>query len=134
MALNPHYSNTAVNAEANALAVLFNNGYLRIYDGTQPANADTAVGAQNLLAELRFAATAFGAAVAGVITANAMVNDTDANATGTASWFRALQSDGTTSLYDGSAGTSASDLVMPTVAIQQHAEVDVTSLTITIQK
>lgn len=53
MALNPKYSNTMVNAEANAVGDALNNGYIRIYDGSQPANADTAVGAQVLLAELR---------------------------------------------------------------------------------
>ena len=33
MANNLKLSNTAVNAEADALSVLLDNGYLRIYDG-----------------------------------------------------------------------------------------------------
>ena len=65
MALNTQLSNSAVNTEADALGPQLNTGYLRIYDGTQPATADTAIGAQVLLAELRFNATAFPAAVAG---------------------------------------------------------------------
>ena len=65
MALNPKYCDTMVNAEANAVGDALNLGYIRIYDGSQPANADTAVGAQNLLAELRFGADAFAAAVGG---------------------------------------------------------------------
>ena len=69
MALNPKLSNAAASAAADAVCVLANTGYLRIYDGTQAADANTAVGAQVLLAELRFGATAFGAASNGVATA-----------------------------------------------------------------
>ena len=105
MALNPTLSNVAANAEADAACALANTGWLRIYDGTQPANADTAVSTQNILAELRFGATAFGASVAGVATANAITADSSANATGTATWFRVFKSDGTTALWDGSVGT-----------------------------
>jgi hypothetical protein len=34
------------------LAPLLNSGFIEIYDGTQPANADTAVSTQNLIATL----------------------------------------------------------------------------------
>lgn len=134
MALNPKFSNACVNAEADALATLLNTGYLRIYDGAQAATADTALGAQVLLAELRFNATAFGASVAGVITANALTGDSAANATGTATWFRALKSDGSSAICDGSVGTSGTDLVMNSTAIQVNASVTVSSLTITVSK
>jgi hypothetical protein len=134
VANNLKMSNAAVNAEADALSDLLDNGYLRIYDGSQPANADTAVGAQTLLAELRFNATASGAAVAGVITFNAFTADSSANATGTASWFRALKSDGTTAVMDGTVGTSSSDLVLNSTAIQSGAEVSVTSWSHTVPK
>lgn len=134
MPTNPKFANAAVNAEADALGAQFDNGYLRIYDGSQPANADTAVGAQVLLAELRFNADAFPAAVAGLLTANAITGDAAANATGTASWFRALQSNGTSVIMDGSVGTSSSDLVLDSVAIQVNADVNVTSFTIQISK
>src|SRR3990167_716643 len=112
MALNPKFSNTAVNTEADALAALLNTGYIRIYTGTQPASADTAVTTQTLLAELRFSATAFSASVLGVITANSITSDSSANNTGTATWFRALKSDGTTVILDGSAGESSANLIL----------------------
>ena len=134
MALNPKRSNAAVNAAADALTTLLNNGYLRIYDGAQPATADTAVGAQTLLAELRFNATAFGAASAGVATANAFTSDASANNTGTASWFRALKSDGTTAVFDGSVGTTSADLVVNSTGISTGAEVSVSSFTYTENK
>lgn len=124
MATNPKRSNTAVNAAAVAVTTLANTGYLRIYDGTQPATADTAITTQVLLAELRWNATAFGAPAAGVATANAITSDASANNTGTATWFRALQSDGTTVLFDGSVGTSAADLILVTTSIVALAIVD----------
>lgn len=134
MANNPKWSNAAVNAEADALAALLNDGYLRIYDGTQPANADTAITSQVLLAELRFGNPAFAAAVAGLLTANTITTDTAANATGTATWFRALKSDGTSVVFDGSVGTSAADLILDSVAIQVNADVSVSSFTHQVSK
>ena len=134
MALNLKLSNFAVNNEADSIAAQFNTGYLRIYDGAQAADADTAVGAQVLLAELRFNATAFGAAVAGVLTANAITSDASANATGTAAWYRALKSDGTTVLCDGSVGTSGANCNLNSTAIQSGAEVSVSSFTYTVPK
>lgn len=134
MALNLKLANAAVNAEADALSDQLDNGYLRIYDGSQPATADTAVGAQTLLAELRFNATAAPAASAGVLTFNAFTADASANATGTAAWFRALKSDGSTPVMDGSVGTATSDLVLNSTAIQSGAEVSVTSWQHTVTK
>jgi hypothetical protein len=134
IALNPKLANLAANAEADAVCGLANNGFLRIYDGTQAVSADTAVGAQVLLAELTFGATAFGAAVSGVATANAITQDSSANATGTATWFRVLRSDGTTVLFDGSVGISGANLNLNSVAITAGAAVSVTALTFTAQK
>ena len=134
MAAVPKYSDTMVNAEANAVGDALNSGYIRIYDGTQPANADTAVGAQVLLAELRFGADAFGAASTGTITANAITDDSSANATGTATWARILASNGTTVWFDGSVGTSAANVVINTVSIVTGAVVSCSSLTFTVGK
>jgi hypothetical protein len=134
MALNTQTSYAALNAALNALAALANNGYIRIYDGAQPANADTALGAQVLLAELRFNATAFGAAASGVITANAITSDASANASGTATWFRALGSDGTTVLFDGTVGTATANAILNSVAISSGAQVSLSALTYTLPR
>jgi hypothetical protein len=134
MALNAKLANVGANAAADAVCVLANTGYLRIYDGTQAADADTAVGAQVLLAELRFGATAFAGAAAGVATANAITPDSSANASGTASWFRVLKSDGTTALWDGSVGTATANLILNSVAISSGAAVSVSAFTFTQSK
>lgn len=136
MALNFKRGDAAVNAEADAVGVLLANGYLRIYSGVQPTDADTAVGAQSLLAELRWnnSASAFNAAVAGVAAAKAITKDSSADNTGTATWFRALASDGTTAIFDGSVGTSGCDINLNAVAIAAGAEVEVTSYSYTANK
>lgn len=134
MALNPKRTAAAANAAVDAMAALLNNGYLRIYSGTQPATAATAISGNTLLAELRFNATAFGAGSNGVATAGDFTADASANATGTATWFRALDSGGvdvTDNVFDGTCGTSAADLILNSVSIVAGANVDVTSLTLT---
>lgn len=134
MALNPKRSNEAVNAAVAAFGALLNSGILRIYNGTQPATADTAIGAVTLLAELTFNSTAFAAPSAGVATANAIASDTNANNTGTAAWFRAWKSDGTSPVYDGTVGTSAADAIINTVSINAGATVSCSGLTLTENK
>lgn len=134
MANDLRESNAAVNGKADYISDQLDNGYLRIYDGTRPTNADTAVGAQVLLAELRFNATAAPAASAGVLTFNAITADASANGTGTASWFRALKSDGSTVVFDGEVGTSGADLNLNTTSIVTGAEVSVSSFTYTEPK
>jgi hypothetical protein len=109
-------------------------GYIRIYDGTIPTNADTAVGAQVLLAELRWNAAAFPSATNGVITAAAITADSSANATGTAAWFRSLKSDGTTVLCDGTVSTSGADMNLNTTSITSGANVSISSATFTMPK
>jgi hypothetical protein len=133
-ATNPKLTNTAANAAIDAIAALANNGYLDIYNGTQPATADTAISSQTLLASLHFSNPAFGAGSAGVATAAAISSDSDADATGTATWFRVFKSDHTTAVWDGSVGTSSADLVLGTTSIVQHAIVSVSSYTITQNK
>jgi hypothetical protein len=137
MANNPKLTNRGASAAADAVCALANSGLLRIYDGTQAATADTAVGAQVLLAELTLNATAFGAASNGVATAGAITQDASANAAGTATWFRVLDSGGvdvTDNLFDGSVGTSGADLNLNSVAISAGAAVSISSFTYTQSK
>jgi hypothetical protein len=136
MALNTRLSTDSMDVQLNAYGPTLNSGYLRFYDGTQATNPNTAIGAQVLLAELRWNATAFGASAASgsnrVITAGAITDDSSADATGTATWFRALKSDGTTAEMDGSVGVGTFNINMNSAAIQSGARVSVTSFTHTI--
>jgi hypothetical protein len=133
MALNPKRTAGAANAALDAWKTQLNSGKLRIYSGTQPATASTAISGNTLLAELTFNATAFGASSNGVATAGS-ITAVSASATGTATWFRALKSGGvdvTDNVYDGTVGTATSDCIINSTAIQSGAQVSVTTLTLT---
>lgn len=101
---------------------------LRIYSGSRPATGGTAT---TLLAELTCNATFAPAGSGGVLTLNAIAPDTSADATGTASWFRIVQSNGTTFVLDGSVGTSGADLNLNSTAIAAGAQVSISSFTVT---
>jgi hypothetical protein len=133
MALNTQLTNLAVNTEANALAPLLNGGFIDIYDGAQPATGDTPISTQTLLVSLTFAATAFGSAVNGVLTANAIGSGT-AVATSTAAWFRCYESDHATAVFDGSVGTSNANCIIPSTAIATGIVVSCLSFTHTVAK
>jgi len=100
---------------------------LRIYSGTRPATGGTVT---TLLAELTFSDPVASAASGGVLTASAITADTSANATGTATWGRLVDSDATF-VGDYDVGTSGSDLNLNTTAIVAGATVSVTSFVMT---
>lgn len=111
MALNTQMADATVNAQADAMAALCNGGFIDVYDGAQPANADTALGAQVLGVTLTLNATAFGAAVSGLLTANAITPGTAAAAI-TPTWARVYRSNHTTVVMDISAGASGANLTI----------------------
>jgi hypothetical protein len=100
--------------------------FLRIYDGTRPATGG-AISGPVLLAELTFSDPSYLAASGGSMTANAITQDSSANAGGTASWFRVVQSDGTTHVMDGTVHTSTGDLNLNSLSITLGGTVAVTS-------
>lgn len=119
------------NRAADAVTARANNGSLRIYDGTPPADANAALSGNTLLASLPMSATAFAAAVSGVATANAITADSSADASGTATFFRVLETDGTTVVFQGTVGVSGAELNLNSVSIVAGGNVSVTSLTYT---
>ena len=128
------FSTALRNSRADAISsAIGNGGILRIYDGTRPANVATAVTTQVVLAELTGGSPFAPAASSGVLTANAITQDTSANATGTASWFRLFQSNGTTAVVDGDVTVTAGggDLTLNTVSIVAGGPVQVTSAVFT---
>jgi len=100
-------------------------GLLRIYDGTKPATG-AAITSQVLLAELTMSDPSFPAASSGSMTANTITSDPAANATGTATWFRIVDSNGV-AVIDG----DIADLNLNTNNITIGLEVAVTSAIIT---
>lgn len=132
-AADPRITNAVATAMADVLGDALDSGTIKIYTGTIPTDADTALGAQTLLATLTFNAAAFPSGTNGVITAAAITSDSSADATGTAAWARIASSGGTTKM-DVTVGTSGDDINFNSVAFQAGAAISITSLTITVPK
>jgi hypothetical protein len=129
MASNLQYSNGTRDAQQNGLITYAGtSAIIRIYDGTQPANANTAISTQTLLVSLTISG-AFGTDSNGTLTFST-INSGTAVASGTAGFFRIVKSDGTTVVMDGSIGTSSADLVLNTTTIATNDTVAITSGTI----
>jgi len=101
-------------------------GLWRIYDGSRPATCGTAT---TLLAELTLSDPS-GSVASQALTFSAITADAAANASGTATWFRVVDSTGTCCV-DGNVGTSGSDLNLNSTAISVGQEVSITSAVIT---
>lgn len=102
-------------------------GLLRIYTASRPATGGTAT---TLLAELTFSDPCSSGPSSQVLTMSAITADSSANATGTAAWFRVVDSSGTFCI-DGDVGTSGSDLNLNTTTINILNNVSVSSFAIT---
>lgn len=112
--------NTALNAGAAAALI-------RIYDGTRPATGGAPT---TLLAELTCTDPAAPAASGGVLTFSAITQDASANATGTATWFRMVDSNAVFVL-DGDVGVSGADMNLTTTSIVTGQPVSISSATFT---
>ncbi len=138
MARNTKTAVITRNLGVDAEMVRCNSGKLRFYTTPQPADSDTAISTQTLLAELTYGATAYGAASGGVANANAITSDSSADATGTAVWCRHTTSAGLAT-HDSTVGSSAlgdtletHDMLMNSTAIQIGALVSCTGCTYTL--
>lgn len=129
MASNLKYSNGTRDAQQQGLITYAGSGCLiRLYQGTQPANANTSITTQTLLVSLTISG-AFGTDSNGTLTLGSVTNGT-AGASGTADFFRVFKSDGTTVVMDGSVSTSGADLNLNTTTISSGQTVSITAGTI----
>lgn len=134
MAADMKISTAAANAALDAVVALLDAGagagIIEIYGGTVPASVAAAPGS-DLLATITLDDPAFGAASGGVATASVSTTaETNATA-GTATFFRASDSDGT-DIIQGTCGTSAADMILNTTTIASGATVSLTAWTITM--
>ena len=125
--LSASLANTLADAIDSALG---NAGTIKIYTGTQPATADTAASG-TLLATFTLGSPGFGVASGGTITLNGTPLTVAAAATGTAGWFR-MATSGSTTILDGSVGTSGNQINLNTTSITSGVNVTITSGTITM--
>lgn len=107
------------------------NGTIKIYTGAQPADADDAASG-TLLATIALSDPAFGAAAAGVATADITpALSVTAGATGTAGWFRAADS-ADANRIDGDVGEGSGTLNLDNTDIVNGQTVTVTGWTVTV--
>jgi hypothetical protein len=129
MASNLKYSNGTRDAQQQGLITYAGSGsIIRLYDGTQPTNANTAISTQTLLVSLTVAGS-FGTDSNGTITIGSVTSGT-AVASSTATFFRIVKSDGTTVVMDGSVGTSGADMNLNTTTVASGQTVSITAGTI----
>lgn len=139
---------TLVSAEGGSFSDLFRNGVMKIFPGTQPADADTTEGVTELV-EISLASGTFvvggengvnfGLAVAGVL---AKATDETwsgvATATNTAGWFRFYDNQrdtgaSTTAIrFDGAIAPSGAQLNMSNTSIVTDGTTTIDSVALTI--
>ncbi len=140
---NTKISNAAAIAACDAVVDLLdaagspNNGYIEIRTGTQPSGGPDAAAVGTLLATLVLSEPAFGNAAdddpGGTATANTVNDDDTADATGTATWFRAYDANGVAVLDgDVTATGGGGDLEINSTSIQAGTRVSITSWTVTM--
>lgn len=120
-------------ADAGTAAVI--NGYDD--DAATPANADASAAGSTLLFTLTCSASIFTSKTDGnpgaVGTFAAITADSSADATDILQFFRILTQSGGTVVFQGTAGTSSSDMIVNTTSITSGSTVDDTGTnTITV--
>ena len=136
MASNVKYSVALKNGQQDQITTKVGaSGAIDLYSGTQPANPDTAITSQVLLATLPASATFAPASSAGVLTANAFSAGTGTASAGAgtvATWFRLRTSAGV-GVIDGTVGISGADLNLTNTNIAQNQPVSISGFTDTNQ-
>lgn len=129
-------STSVRNAMVDAVKTLIDAGSgaakLRIYTGNQPASVATGA-TGTLLADIPFADPSFGATSTGSAAADVTpVLTVTAGASGTAGWFRILDSDNN-ALIDGAvtATGGGGELTLATTSVTSGLAVSITGLTLT---
>lgn len=138
MANNPFFSDATIIADVNAVTALLATGFLEIWSGAQPGDANQALTGTKL-AKLALSATAFvtpavasGTTGSRLVTATANAITTSAAlATGTAGYMALLKADDSTVVAMGSVGTSGADLNLNTLSLVSGVNVGVSAFTIT---
>ena len=124
-------ADTLVNARADLITAArdagASGGHIRIYDGTRPSKGGTVT---TLLGELTFNINSSPPASGGVLTALSITGDTSADATGTATWFREVDSNGLFVL-DGDCGLAGADLNFNDVNVVITLPINISSYVVT---
>ncbi len=128
--LNDATANAALDAVATKIDAGAGAGTIKVYTGTIPATAATAIGSQVLLGTLTFSDPCAASASSRTLTFSAITSDSSADATGTAAWARIADSDGNT-IFDCTIGSgSGVVLQLNTTAIVSGGPIACTAFTL----
>lgn len=122
-------STAARNAACDGAVDLLDVGTVEIRTGSRPATPqDAATG--TVLGTFTLPNPAFGAAVTGTATANAIAGVT-ASGSGTAAWFRAYRSagNGGGAVIDGDVATSGADMTIQNTSVNAGQALTITAWT-----
>jgi len=130
IALADTYRNSMLQVISDAIDADAAAGTLKIYSGTQPAKGGTET---TILAEIPFAYPSASTITGGVLTFNTTgMSDSSANATGTATWARAMDNTGDFVMDMTVSNTGGGgDVQLNSTAIQAGTTVTVTAASIT---
>jgi hypothetical protein len=103
---------------------------LRIYAGSVPADVDTALSGQTLLANFALSNPIAGAASSQALTLSGTPLSTTAAASGTASFFRIDDGNDANGVVQGTVGAGSGDLSLDTTTITSGQTVQITSFVI----
>jgi len=129
-ALNSQWSTAEQNSRLAAVNTDASSGFVDIYTGAQPANANATI-TGTLLCSLPLGATAFHTPSSGTMTNNGAISCV-ASATGTAGYAIMYKSNHTSVMWMGSVGTSAANLIVPTTAISSGVTVSLADAAFTL--
>lgn len=121
----PSLNTSSTNSQADNIGTDFATAVLIFYDGTPPANSNTALSGNTALATHTL--TGWGAAALGVIIAAAITTETIA-ATGTTTFARLVQGGNTMQV---TVGTGAQELVVSSTSYLAGEDSTINSLQIT---
>lgn len=113
----------------NALKAAYDSSTIRYYQGTMPASVATGVGSDTLLGSLTMDSTAFPTTSTNVLTANAITQDSSADATGTIGYAAVFNGSTLISLH--TVGTSGAEITVNTLSVVAGLPITMSSFTIT---
>ncbi len=129
MSVNAKLAVAYRNAGLDLILASAASGFVDVYDGVQPADADTAVTTQNLLVRLPLSSTPFSASSGGVaaITTGG-IGSAAITTGGNPTWYR-LTDASHVAIRDGSAGASGCNLNFTVTTLAAGAIASVASYT-----
>lgn len=124
--LSNTFADNLLGTGTEGVATQIGSGSLIIYSGTPPAGPNESLAGNTVLATFTFsAAGSQGSPSAGVMDLSFSATTVTAAATGTATFFRILDSS-PAALIQGSVGTSAADWVLSSTSISMGDNVTIT--------